>query len=152
MSSLVHYAISSVHVSSSASLSTSDPPNPFQLSCNHQDGVLSHAGLRLTAAHHVGTAHCLLITRILLSICPELEVILEELHDEGRIPVRLLVKAVEELDGVVESSLCQVRCLGLLFADLVEEHRVVERQPKPDTRKGARMSRDEQEAHCGTSH
>lgn len=58
--------------------------------------------------------------------CPEGEVVAEELHDEGAVPVRLLRQRVELSDGVVERLLGKVACTVGRVQDLVVEDREVQ--------------------------
>ena len=63
---------------------------------------------------------------------PQGEVVAQELHDEGRVLVRLLVEGVELGDRVVEGLLGEIARLVALLLHLVEEDRVVEREAEAD--------------------
>mmetsp|Transcript_64622 Transcript_64622/g.145771 ORF Transcript_64622/g.145771 Transcript_64622/m.145771 type:complete len:253 (+) Transcript_64622:311-1069(+) len=63
---------------------------------------------------------------------PEGQVVPEELHDEGRVLVRLLRQGVELGDRVVERRLGQVARPVRGVQDLVEEHREVEGESEAD--------------------
>lgn len=71
---------------------------------------------------------------------PEGEVVAEQLHDEGRVAVRLLGERVELGNGVVKGLLGEVaRTVGRV-EDLVVEDREVERQTETDGVGGGELS------------
>ena len=61
---------------------------------------------------------------------PQREVLAQQLHDEGGVPVRFLVEGVQLGGGVVEGLLGEGARLGGLALHLEEKDRVVERQSK----------------------
>lgn len=63
---------------------------------------------------------------------PEGEVITEELHDDGRVLVRVLREVVELGDGIVESLLGELAGLVGGAHDLVMEDREVQGKTKTD--------------------
>ena len=63
---------------------------------------------------------------------PEGEVVSQELHDEGRVLVRLLGEGVELGDGVVERLLREVARLVLVVGNLVVEDGEVQREAQSD--------------------
>ena len=68
-----------------------------------------------------------LVRTILLRIAgPEGEVVTQELHDEGRVLVRIFTQAVELGDGVVERILGELARRFRLVVDLVVKDRGVE--------------------------
>lgn len=73
---------------------------------------------------------------ILLVRRPEGEVVAEELHDEGRVLVALLVERVELGDRIVEGLLREVARLLRLALHLVQEDGEVEREAEADRVRG----------------
>jgi len=63
---------------------------------------------------------------------PERQVIAQELHDERRVLVRLLVEGVELSDSAVKRLLRQLARFRLLAPHLVQEDGIVERQAQTD--------------------
>mmetsp|Transcript_8933 Transcript_8933/g.19467 ORF Transcript_8933/g.19467 Transcript_8933/m.19467 type:complete len:310 (-) Transcript_8933:383-1312(-) len=63
---------------------------------------------------------------------PQREVVAQQLHDERRVLVALLVELVQLGDGGVEGLLGEHARLALLLVDLVEEDGVVEREAQAD--------------------
>ena len=63
---------------------------------------------------------------------PESQVVAQQLHDEGRVLVALLVEMVELGDGVIERLLGEVARLLVLGLDLVLEDGVVEGEAEAD--------------------
>lgn len=79
-------------------------------------------------------------SEILLSGRPLCEVVAQQLHDEHRVLVALLVEGVELRDGVVEGLLRELARLRALVLHLVQEGRVAARHSQP------------QRVRCGQRH
>jgi len=82
-----------------------------------------------------GCVICLHIHNLNLAIIglvPQGKVVLEELHDEGRVLVLVLWELIEFLEGLIKGGLSKLLGLLGLLADLVVEDREVESEAEPD--------------------
>mmetsp|Transcript_15504 Transcript_15504/g.41572 ORF Transcript_15504/g.41572 Transcript_15504/m.41572 type:complete len:326 (-) Transcript_15504:6-983(-) len=99
-------------------------PAPGAVACTHW----------LTTAPLPGAApmivHLCVVVGVVLIAGPQREVVTQELHNEGGVLVRLLVKRVEFCDGVVEGALSEAASVLRLALHLIHEHGVVEGEAK----------------------